>query len=77
MQPLPPAPAPLIMASGKTLMRLAIEADLSLDCVFRAKQRNRWPAQRRTRLALARVLGLAADPATGHSLPAVGQEVRP
>jgi hypothetical protein len=59
----------LIQATGLTQAEVAVSAGIALATVNIAAVSGQWPSQRRTRHALARVLGLTADPETGLPLP--------
>lgn len=62
----------LIESAGLTQVEVAVAAGIALSTVSAAKVANRWPVQRRPRQALARALGLQADPITGQPLSADG-----
>lgn len=53
----------LIKATGKTTYQIADEAGISRTLVHYCKQGNRWPIQRRPRLALQKILGVTAEAA--------------
>ena len=53
-----PSIAELINASGKPMCDIAIEAEISRTTLHYCKQENRWPKQRRPRLALQKALGV-------------------
>lgn len=55
-------------ALGLTQFEVAVMASISLPTVQAAERTGQWPAQRRTRQALARALGLAVDPVSGAAL---------
>lgn len=56
-----PSVADLITASGKALSALADEAGISRTTLHFCKQENRWPKQRRVRIALQKALGVTNE----------------
>lgn len=47
--------------AGLTLLAVAAAARIDISTIVRAEKAGRWPAQRRTREALQRALGLAVE----------------
>jgi hypothetical protein len=66
----------LVAKTNREVPDLATEADIAPNTVYRAIRLNQWPPQRRTRRALARVLGVSGDPLTSEQAvaDAVGAE---
>lgn len=52
-----------------TQFQVAAAGRISLPTIQKAERLDQWPPQSRTRLALARALGLTVDPLTGQALP--------